>query len=92
MATSPASCESWLHGVRGFFFDAFRRYGFIKDEKYADAIKVLIPQLAIDQRSRAALSLLGYCHYMLSEFAQACEMCAPPSHFVFCVREFLSQV
>jgi tetratricopeptide repeat protein 30 len=53
----------------------FLRYGYIKDEKYADAIKVLIPQLAIDQRSRAALSLLGYCHYMLSEFAQACEMC-----------------
>ena len=53
-----------------------QRYGFIKDEKYADAIKVLIPQLAIDQRSRAALSLLGYCHYMLSEFAQSCEMCA----------------
>ena len=54
-----------------------QRYGYIKDEKYADAIKVLIPQLAIDQRSRAALSLLGYCHYMLSEFAQACEMWAP---------------
>jgi tetratricopeptide repeat protein 30 len=52
-----------------------RRYGYIKDEKYADAIKVLIPQLAIDQRSRAALSLLGYCHYMISEFAQSCEMC-----------------
>lgn len=84
MATSPASCESWLHSLWFFIcFDTFHRYGFIKDEKYADAIKVLIPQLAIDQRSRAALSLLGYCHYMLSEFAQACEMCDPPSRFVF---------
>jgi tetratricopeptide repeat protein 30 len=65
--------------------DVWQSYGFIKDEKYADAIKVLIPQLAIDQRSRAALSLLGYCHYMLSEFAQACEMCvsrAPACSFV----------
>ncbi len=71
--------------VTPFHFSPFiaandsQRYGYIKDEKYADAIKVLIPQLAIDQRSRAALSLLGYCHYMLSEFAQACEMWAPPA-------------
>lgn len=49
-------------------------YGLIKDQNYTEAIKVLNTQFELNPRNRAALSLLGYCHYMSQNFAGAAEM------------------
>jgi len=38
-------------------------YGLIKDQKYSDAISILNMELQNYPRSRAALSLLGFCYY-----------------------------
>ena len=39
-------------------------YTLIKDQEYVEAIKILNIQLESNPRSRAALSLLGYCNYL----------------------------
>ena len=49
-------------------------YGLIKDQNYTEAIKILNTQLEINPRSRAALSLLGYCSYMSQNYVYAAEM------------------
>ena len=49
-------------------------YGLIKDQNYSEAIKILNSQLELNPRSRAALSLLGYCNYMSQNFVYAAEM------------------
>ena len=49
-------------------------YTMIKDQKYADAIKILDIELQSFPRSRAALSLLGHCYYMLQDYANAVAM------------------
>jgi tetratricopeptide repeat protein 30 len=46
-------------------------YGAIKEQKYHEAIEVLEMELQNFPRSRAALSLLGYCFYQISDFAGA---------------------
>jgi tetratricopeptide repeat protein 30 len=46
-------------------------YGFIKEHEYNEAIDILLGELANFPRSRAALSLLAYCHYHISDFASA---------------------
>jgi len=49
-------------------------YGWLKDGKHIDAIKVLERELQSFPRSRAALSLLGYCYYQVNNFAEAAVM------------------
>jgi tetratricopeptide repeat protein 30 len=49
-------------------------YSLIKDQNYADAIKILNLQLETNPRSRAALSLLGYCNYITGNYGVAAEM------------------
>ena len=46
-------------------------YGAIKEQRYNDAIDILQIELQNFPRSRAALSLLGYCFYRTSDFASA---------------------
>jgi tetratricopeptide repeat protein 30 len=46
-------------------------YGAIKDGRYNEAIEVLQLELQSFPRSRAALSLLGYCFYQTSDFTGA---------------------
>lgn len=46
-------------------------YELIKDQNYEEAIKVLNEQLSTNPRSRAALSLLGYCNYMIGDYTMA---------------------
>ena len=41
-----------------------RIYTLIKDQEYLEAIKELNIHLEANPRSRAALSLLGYCNYL----------------------------
>lgn len=46
-------------------------YGFIRDQKYEDAIQVLTYQLQLFPRSRAALSLLAYSYFFAGDFPNA---------------------
>eukprot|EP00607_Mallomonas_marina_P006679 CAMPEP_0182438006 /NCGR_PEP_ID=MMETSP1167-20130531/85362_1 /TAXON_ID=2988 /ORGANISM="Mallomonas Sp, Strain CCMP3275" /LENGTH=649 /DNA_ID=CAMNT_0024631147 /DNA_START=218 /DNA_END=2168 /DNA_ORIENTATION=- len=46
-------------------------YGAIKDGQYMDAIGILQFELQNFPRSRAALSLLGYCYYRVGDFQSA---------------------
>ena len=46
-------------------------YGAIKDHRYNDAIDILESELQNFPRSRAALSLLGYCFYRVGDFQSA---------------------
>lgn len=46
-------------------------YGAIKDKRYVDAIDILLLEIQNFPRSRAALSLLGYCYYNSNDFASA---------------------
>ncbi len=49
-------------------------YGLIEQQKY-EQVKILLQnQLEVFPNSRAALSLLGYCHYMLQDFQSAITM------------------
>ena len=48
-------------------------YTLIREEKFAEAIQVLSNQLQMFPRSRAALSLLGYCYYQVQDFNQAAD-------------------
>lgn len=49
-------------------------YSLIKDQNYNDAIKILNIQLETNPRSRAALSLLGYCNYLIGNYGTSAEM------------------
>lgn len=46
-------------------------YTAIKEHRYNDAIDILAIEVRNFPRSRAALSLLGYCHYHIGDFAEA---------------------
>jgi len=46
-------------------------YGMIAEGKYGEAARVLQLELQNFPRSRAALSLLGFCCYYLQDFATA---------------------
>eukprot|EP00939_MAST-03C_sp_MAST-3C-sp1_P003830 g3830.t1 len=48
-------------------------YGYIRDQKYAEAIKALSFQLQMYPRNRAALSLIGYCQYYMQDFVAAAQ-------------------
>jgi len=49
-------------------------YSLIKDQNYQEAIKILNIQLETNPRSRAALSLLGYCNYLTGNYGVAADM------------------
>ena len=48
-------------------------YGAIKEQRYIDAIDILQMELHNFPRSRAALSLLGYCYYHCGDFVNAAQ-------------------
>ncbi|XP_038064381.1 tetratricopeptide repeat protein 30A-like [Patiria miniata] len=48
-------------------------YNMIKESKYVDAIQILSQELQNHPKSRAALSLLGYCYFHVQDFANAAE-------------------
>ncbi|NXY31936.1 TT30B protein, partial [Pomatorhinus ruficollis] len=48
-------------------------YGLIGGGRFAEAVSLLNRGLQKSCRSRGCLSLLGYCHYQLQEFAAAAE-------------------
>lgn len=48
-------------------------YGLIAKQDYAEAARVLVIQLQQFPRSRAGLSLLGYCYYQLQDFRSAAQ-------------------
>lgn len=48
-------------------------YGAIKEGRYYDAIDILAMELQHFPKSRAALSLLGYCYYHVGDFATAAQ-------------------
>ncbi|TMS14677.1 Tetratricopeptide repeat protein 30A [Larimichthys crocea] len=48
-------------------------YKLIKDGQYVEAIHILNGQLQKHTKSRAALSLLGYCYYHLQDFTNSAE-------------------
>ncbi|XP_056257737.1 tetratricopeptide repeat protein 30A isoform X1 [Seriola aureovittata] len=48
-------------------------YKLIKDSQYVEAIHILNSQLQKHTKSRAALSLLGYCYYHIQDFTNAAE-------------------
>uniref|UniRef100_A0A7S0YIU3 Tetratricopeptide repeat protein 30 n=1 Tax=Hemiselmis tepida TaxID=464990 RepID=A0A7S0YIU3_9CRYP len=67
-------------GANGAFLNQIRDgemtvmvYTLIREEKYQEAIQVLSNQLSMFPRSRAALSLLGYCYYQVQDFNHASE-------------------
>ena len=49
-------------------------YTLIKDQEYVEAINILNIQLENNPRSRAALSLLGYCNYLIGNYEIAADM------------------
>ncbi len=48
-------------------------YTMIRDGQYTEAIKTLNQELANHPKSRAALSLLGYCYYYMQDFGNAAQ-------------------
>uniref|UniRef100_A0A0N5AQP2 Tetratricopeptide repeat protein 30 n=1 Tax=Syphacia muris TaxID=451379 RepID=A0A0N5AQP2_9BILA len=48
-------------------------YKMIRDQRYADAIRVLQYEVHRTPNSRAGLSLLGYCYYWTQEYGLAAE-------------------
>ncbi|XP_017161659.1 intraflagellar transport protein 70A [Poecilia reticulata] len=48
-------------------------YKLIKDGQYVEAIHILNGQLQKHTKSRAALSLLGFCYYHIQDFSSAAE-------------------
>lgn len=48
-------------------------YGMIKEQRYTDAISLLNVVMETYNKSRAALSLLGYCYYQMQDFVNAAD-------------------
>lgn len=48
-------------------------YTLLAEKKYETVRNILLNQIEFFPNSRAALSLLAHCHYMLQEFQSACE-------------------
>ncbi|XP_012997750.1 intraflagellar transport protein 70A2 [Cavia porcellus] len=48
-------------------------YRLIRDARYSEAVQLLAAELQRSPKSRAGLSLLGYCYYRLQEFMLAAE-------------------
>ena len=64
-------------------------YTLIKNHDYTDAIDILLQQYESSySKSRATLSLLGYCYYHIEEFAKASEMYGQLVEFYPSVEEY----
>lgn len=63
-------------------------YSLIRDHSYAEAVNLLSTQLVEFPRSRAALSLLAYCYYMMGEYGQSANMYAELVKIVPNVEEY----
>jgi len=78
MATVAKSISLNAHGGQRKVGDGNNKtqaiYSMIRDGKYDDVIKVLTEELVTHPKSRAALSLLGYCYYYKQDFDQASTM------------------
>ncbi|KAG8442836.1 hypothetical protein GDO86_011592 [Hymenochirus boettgeri] len=48
-------------------------YRLIKEARYGEAIQILSNELQKQYRSRAGLSLLGYCYYQIQDFVNAAD-------------------
>ncbi len=48
-------------------------YGYIREEAYDEAVRILTVELQNFPRSRAALSLLGYCYYQMQDFRSSAQ-------------------
>lgn len=48
-------------------------YGLIRDQRYVDAARLLNHQRETHPKSRAVLSLLGYCNFHLQNFVEAAD-------------------
>ncbi|KAJ3278898.1 Tetratricopeptide repeat protein 30A, partial [Borealophlyctis nickersoniae] len=46
-------------------------YSYIRDGRFLDVIKILSNELGTFPKSRAALSLLGYCYFQIQEYGEA---------------------
>lgn len=49
-------------------------YTMIRDQRYDEVVDILLQQLEEFPRSRAALSLIAYCYYHMSDFHSAARM------------------
>jgi tetratricopeptide repeat protein 30 len=58
-------------GVEGAYTSLV--YGHIRDGKYTEAVRLLTVELQSFPRSRAALSLLGYCYYKMQDYRSAAQ-------------------
>ena len=48
-------------------------YGLMRDHQYVDAIAHLSGELSFHPKSRAALSLLGYCYHQISDYQSSAQ-------------------
>ncbi|KAM4689615.1 intraflagellar transport protein 70A [Discoglossus pictus] len=48
-------------------------YRLIKEGRYGEAVQILSTELQKQYRSRAGLSLLGYCYYQMQDFVNAAD-------------------
>ncbi|XP_056017937.1 tetratricopeptide repeat protein 30A-like isoform X1 [Ostrea edulis] len=48
-------------------------YSLIKDQRYNDAVQLLSSQVQGHTKSRAALSLLGFCYFQMQDFVNAAD-------------------
>lgn len=74
MATVAQSVSMNAHGGIAKVRDGTKTqvvYTYLRDQKYSEAEKFLKTELANHPKSRAALSLLGYCYYHMQDFANA---------------------
>jgi len=63
-------------------------YTLIREGNYREAIQVLEPELEGNSRSRACLSLLGYCYYYLQDYENAAAQYAKLVHIYPSVEEY----
>ncbi|XP_069504798.1 intraflagellar transport protein 70A isoform X2 [Ambystoma mexicanum] len=63
-------------------------YRLIKDGRYVEAVHILSNELQKQSRSRAGLSLLGYCYYQMQDFVNAADCYEQLTHLHPEVEEY----
>lgn len=48
-------------------------YSYIRDSRFADVINLISSEIDSFPNSRAALSLLAYCHYQIQDYSSAAD-------------------
>lgn len=77
MATVAQSVSMNAHGGQKRIGDGNKTqviYELIREQKYHDVIRILTTEVQNHPKSRAALSLLGYCYYYTQNFQMAAGM------------------